>query len=279
MIDEIVSNPIVQFIAIVFTFVGLPLAIYSMVKGPSKRRFSCYIESINLIRQNQTKFEKIKVMFKDKEVENLSITNFTLWNSGKLEIRKDDLAKGNEIKITAQEGISILDARIVHVSEISNLFSITNISANAIQIDFDYVNENDGAVIEIVHTGTSKSLLIDCKLKGGKGINTFSYSSQPSSIKLKINDKVRKKIEGYAVVGIIALFMLFALFTTAAIYNENIHNLAFKKEKIESIIALAVGLWLNSGAFLLSNGTRLKRFFGLGIPSSLKPQSVEKKWE
>lgn len=276
MIEEIVNNPILQFVVIVIAFVGLPLAIYSVVKGPSKRCFSCYVESINLIRQNRTKFKKIKVMFDDKEVENISITNFTLWNSGKLEIRKDDLAKGKELKIVAQEGTSILDARILCFNEESNLFSISSISTNAVQIDFDYVNENEGVVIEIVHTGDSESLSVDCKLKGGKDVHKFSYSSS-SSFKFKISDRTRKKIAGYVIVGFIVLCMLVALYATAAIYNEDIRDLLCKNQKIEEVYATAVGMWLYSGAFLWTNGSRLKKIFGLGIPSSLRPQVVERK--
>lgn len=271
------DNTIVKFILFIFAVVGVPLTIYFGIKGIRKRKLSCYTEYVNLIRNKKSKFEKIKVLFSEEEVDNISISNFTIWNSGKSEIRSYDLAQGKELKIIVNDDSSILDAKILLSNEESNLLAIKSLTDKMVELSFDYIDEKEGGVIQIVHTGCEQSLSIDCKIKGGKGVSMFSYDIRPFFMrKLKKKDAYLKFMI-IVMVSVFSIMFISSLILTSSIYIDEIRYFLWGTTDfvgLKKSISSATLSWLYVLFIVLMMGPMVKRLLGLGIPSSLKTRSL-----
>ncbi|WP_417855644.1 hypothetical protein [Xanthomarina gelatinilytica] len=89
--------------------------------------------------------------------ENVYVTNFVLWNDGKVEINRDDLRK--DIKIIAPEKAKILDFKIVNQfkKDISNFKA--ELINNEIVINWDYFDPGHGLELQILYSNSSETSL------------------------------------------------------------------------------------------------------------------------
>jgi len=275
--EMFLDNIIVKFVLFIFAIVGVPLTIYFGISGIRKRKLSCYTEYVNLIRNKKTKFDKIKVLFSEEEVDNISISNFTIWNSGKSEIRSSDIAQGKELKIIVNDDSSILDAKILLSNEESNLLAIKSLTNKIVELSFDYIDEKEGGVIQIVHTGCEQSLSIDCKIKGGKGVSMFSYDINPVFIRKFKKKKAYLKFMTIMMILIFLIMFVSSLILTSSIYIDEIRYFLWGTIDYISLkksISFAILFWIYVLFIVLMIGPILKRLLGLGIPSSLKTRSL-----
>lgn len=273
MLDVLLNNQIIQLIVIVFAVIGLPCTLYFGLNNPSKRQFSCSIYFARIIQSGVSKLKKLNVLYENNPVDCLSSSTFALWNSGKIDIRSTDIASGRELKIKADDKSKILDARILKCSDETNAFAIKKIEEKEVEISFDFVNENEGVLFEIIHNGGPRSLNIDCKIKGGKEIKIVDYSMLSSISKVLRMEKMPNYVFFRFYLGFIILMMLIALFFTTAIYSDSVRMLLLKSKGVKSLMlsmAFATGFWAYALILLLSFGSRLKKVLGLGIPSTLR---------
>lgn len=273
MLDVIINNQIIQLIVIVFAVIGLPCTLYFGLKSPSKRQLSCSIYFARIIQSGVSKLKKLNILYENNPVDCLSSSTYALWNSGKIDIRSTDIASGRELKIKADDKSKILDARILKCSDETNAFAIKKIEEKEVEISFDFVNENEGVVFEIIHNGGPRSLDIDCKIKGGKKIKIVDDSMLASVSKILRMGKISNYLFFRMIFCIIILMMLVALLFTIAIYSDSVREILLKSSNEKSLIqsmALALGFWFYVLFFLLTVGSRLKKILGLGIPSVLR---------
>ena len=52
----------------------------------------------------------------------------------------------------------------------TNKFDIAEITEEFIKLKFDYIEPKNGIILQIIHSGISANLSLDCKIKGGKSI-------------------------------------------------------------------------------------------------------------
>ena len=76
-----------------------------------------------------------------------------------------------------------MDARVIRQSDVSNNFSILNITSNSIEIGFDYMDSGEGVRLQVLHTNSINDLLFSCKLKGGKPIRNYRELKKDSGIR------------------------------------------------------------------------------------------------
>lgn len=89
--------------------------------------------------------------------ENVYVTNFVLWNEGKIEINNDDLRK--EIKVIAPKSAKILDYKIVNqFKEDISKFTAKQID-NEIIINWDYFDPGHGLELQIIYSNSNETNL------------------------------------------------------------------------------------------------------------------------
>jgi len=113
----------------------------------------------------------LDIKFQNQKVKNLTVSKIVIWNSGDITINKTDIVAKDNLRIAASSNVSILDSSIIQSNEDSNNFSIRTVSANELEINFDYIDSSQGCVIQIIHDGSRTT---DIELKGKiKGIKKF----------------------------------------------------------------------------------------------------------
>jgi hypothetical protein len=96
-------------------------------------------------------------------VKNLSVTKVLLFNKGREAIRKSDLAPHDSLKIATAEGVVILGVAIVYYDRATGIAVRRTNDRKEAPIAFDYLDHRQGAVIEIIHTGSTP---FDVKVQG-----------------------------------------------------------------------------------------------------------------
>ena len=146
--EDLITTLIGAIIGIVISWI-----FYRLQKR--RKELSWSIENINLIRGYSSLFDnKLEIRYAGNEIENLTISRITLWNSGNETIDKQDVAI--PLFMAPAEDLTVLDVEILKASTIGNRFEVKRLTgSDALVVSFDYVDPNQGAVIQIIHTGTT----------------------------------------------------------------------------------------------------------------------------
>lgn len=170
--QTIMQNPVIGFIG---TFVGVIGLISSIIFYFKSRRFqrpTFSKRSIKWFDGKSIPHEDIKLTFRGKEISRFVITHLAFWNSGNQTIRKSDFAKSSVLRIAIPSGTEVFDVRVTACTapEIQvSLNSPNSFEADAfkeIEVDFEYLDANDGFSIQIIHDGQSDKFQFLGKLPG-----------------------------------------------------------------------------------------------------------------
>lgn len=143
-----------------------------------KRRELCWsIDSTSLIKGYSSLFEKLEILYGGQKIENLTVSKIVVWNNGNETIDGKDIAIPPHIYLRDEENTKILDAKIIKTSTLGNGFEILEKSDDTILLlQFGYLDPNQGAVIQIIHTGISVlPLIVDGEVKG---VREIEYKSK-----------------------------------------------------------------------------------------------------
>jgi len=116
--------------------------------------------SINLIeKEKQALPSDVEIFFRGKKVSRLTKTYIIFWNSGKSTLYGKDIVDDDPLRFSFGKDAEILMARILKITKKMNKFEarINPKSPNEVIINFDYLDPNDGAVIEILHTSIQRT--------------------------------------------------------------------------------------------------------------------------
>ena len=157
--------------------------------SPVGPRIACHILHSRLIGgADQMLPQDLEMRFKGEKIERLTRTLVMLWNIGNRTVKHDDIVVSDWLRIDFDHETRALDAHIVKKTRQVNNLSIVrqpNI-LNQVKIDFDYLDAGDGAVIEILHTGTVGTGSIHGAIQGmPKGILDIS-GRLPAEFGMKI---------------------------------------------------------------------------------------------
>lgn len=171
-IDYLGKSSWLSILAFVIGIIGIFIGIYTLLD--KKEKLPHYaITSNNIIRDYVSMFKLLDIKYSDQEIKNFTITKIAFWNKGRETISKEDVVKSDPISIRVKEGYNILDKEIIGTNEDTNNFSLQeSVDKSSVDINFDYIDKNNGIVIQILHTGKSSDDIEFCgRIKGvGKAI-------------------------------------------------------------------------------------------------------------
>jgi len=105
------------------------------------------------------------MLYAGQGIENLTATKILFWNAGRETIDSEDVAE--KISVHAKNGYKILNASVVEEKETANKFWVPSYDQSQAQLDFEYIDKDQGAVVQILHTGkSSEDLEIRGTIKG-----------------------------------------------------------------------------------------------------------------
>ena len=175
------------------------------------------LESVPIIKQIKSDINDLKIIFRDKQIKNLTISRLAIWNAGKEPIYKKDVPSDDKFKISPEEGYNILKAEIIKIKNRSNKWHIEQIGDN-IFIDFEYFDFKEGCTIQIFHTGKSSwSLKVDGSVIGAGKLIQASHISFP---------KRRRKALIYSII-VFVLLSLITILSVGLVKSENFLKVYF----------------------------------------------------
>jgi hypothetical protein len=110
--------------------------------------------------------DEVGITYQGESVPRLSRSIIRFWNSGTDVLDGSAIAAADPIRIVIPDGAAFLSVRLLKVLRLSNQVTLS-MEESAIIITFDYLNPNDGFVVEALHTSENAPLCVG-ELKGFK---------------------------------------------------------------------------------------------------------------
>lgn len=167
-LTQVVQHPLFGVISLVVGVLSLLLGYVFFRLSRRIKQPYWTINSNNLISGFSGKVHNLEIKYSDRKIENLTISQIVFWNAGSQTIHRTDIAAADPLKIVAANGIQLLDAKLLKANSEPSRFLVSKESSQtAAFLHFDFLDKNQGAVIQVVHTGTSsKDLLLVGTIKG-----------------------------------------------------------------------------------------------------------------
>lgn len=176
ILNKLQNNPLIWFLSILLTFVS----IYLGRKSIEKKSIRVVFKSNELITNNQSNISKVKILFNSKAIDKLTVTQLTFWNNALPTIYNTDIIEAAPLSIFSKNG-KILEISVLKGENTPNRIKVLPIDNTTAYLTFDYLDKHEGGIIQIIHTGDSKSIDITRKIKGGK-VKSEEYTSKKESL-------------------------------------------------------------------------------------------------
>lgn len=285
MLEKLMTSPVAWAVLAASTLISVVLAIVFYLKTKEKKILTYCHRSSSLIRRKKRKFEKLSITYAGEQIDNLSVSRFTIWNSGNKTLNKDDIVATKEVTITALGENKILDAELILCSEETNKFSVAITDEHTVKVLFDYIDKREGAVVQILHTGTHDTLSIDYKIKGGLPIKKFINERFFRVIDKVFNRRITRKIFPVIFAVMLVVLLVVTLIQSMAVLGIDAHAISLEpnavrelpvpESKSDAASRVIVGiLWFYSLIYLVLGIPLLKIMFMIGMPRSLKKHSA-----
>lgn len=252
---ETIVNYTIGVLSLLLAFVS----IYLTIKSNKKKEPVYSIKGNNVISGYSSIYENLTVAYKGEKVENFTVSKVLIYNRGAETITKEDITTRNQLRLIALNNWKILDASILQFNNSSNKLEIDlDRAESSVRISFDYLDQNQGAVIQVIHNGLSAD---DIKLVGDiMGVQKLTELSPNSflpiiRIPLDISKLSPRRLLAlmffgliYMLCGLINWFMLrldakiTLFFLLAGIVTFLISPISYLIEKFNSIKTTPEGL-------------------------------------
>jgi len=145
------ADPLSLLITIVVS-IFLAIIIYQLSKKEKDLVYDCI--KIPIASAKIKINEKLKIYYGGSEINSLAITKISLCNRGLDTIHFKDISEADQIRVKLDgTDVSLLDAELIYENRKINNFSLQVIKEeNITVVNFDFLDKNDGAVIQLLHT-------------------------------------------------------------------------------------------------------------------------------
>ena len=182
---------VVGIFGLVVGILGIMFAVYTWVKGKRKREFTYAKTTFQLVREGASTIKGLEMLYGNKPISDISVTRFTIWNSGTVEITDQDVYSKlppQPLCIKSTENAEILDHSIIQSSNLDKFK--TKIEDKNLTIHFECVEKKDGVVIQVLHTGNADELIPTIGIIGNekRGMQTYRMKAMIDPNRKKQNN-------------------------------------------------------------------------------------------
>ncbi len=170
----------------------------------------------------------LQITLDGKPCKNLSVTRVIIWNAGRQIIEGSDVAKASSIRITATQGVEILKAENSVISDPGSGGTLTIQDSTTATLSFDYLEPDQGFIVEVYHTGySSNSLKVEGNIKGhprltGPYLGDSSRTARVGFF-LAAHPRFARWFHAFLATFSFLMFLLFA--QTAHVFNYDAYRL------------------------------------------------------
>ncbi len=157
-ITAILSDPIVNGLGLILAVVGIVMACVFYRRGQVSREPSWDTKAVNLIRHTTSALNGLKLSYRGRKVANVTVCRVIFWNNGRKTIDRDDIPPLDPLRIEADPDVEILHVSILAANSPANAFKVLPVNDHhTALLDFDYLDKENGAVIQLIHDGVDSS--------------------------------------------------------------------------------------------------------------------------
>ena len=179
-IKQISNNPLWTLGGFIVAFISIILVVILHKRSQRTKKPTFLIRSSNLVSDFSSKLAKLQILYSSKEIENLTVSKIAFWNDGAQTIDSRDVAEADPLRIVLKEEYNILDVSVIHAKNEANRFDVLPFEeGHSIKIAFDYLDKDEGGVIQIIHTGKISSDIEIAGIVKGVGKPRRRYSPMP----------------------------------------------------------------------------------------------------
>lgn len=261
-----------QIALALFGVIGTIWGFYSHGVSNRKQCFAAKYSSYEIIKQGKNTIKNLELTFDGKEIHDLTITKFAIWNCGNKVIHGTDIVPTQKLRVIADESTDILEAQIITESDESNCFQINDKENSEVILDFDYVDSREGIVLQILHTGNIDSLKVDGKIKGGKPIKQVGSERKKKNPLIKKHGmKIAAVMMAVEAGMIVIMTVLLTLEKMGIITKEELVSSRFLfGVTIESPFVEIVISWILVSIMIVMALKILRDAFMIGVPTKLR---------
>lgn len=176
IILDILNNPL--FTLLLGSIIGGIISLL-ITKRYSRKGLGYVVNGLTVIdKMGLNGFDHLTFSYKGLPVDRVILSNLALWNNGMVTIRDTDITLKNRLRLEPEEGVTILDYKVIYANNDSNDFEVVPVYAEGgdeikhLEVTFDYIDRNDGTVVQFYHTGEDVSSV---SFKGSViGIKSFT---------------------------------------------------------------------------------------------------------
>ena len=212
-------------------------------------RLAVQFNTLYLVGPNAALPDGIEFLFKGNKVPKVTLSRIALWNIGNTTISGDQIVGSDPLRIVVSENGSVLETSILHRTRQANdvVCILRPNTEGEVECRFDYLDPQDGALIQIIHTGTSRLGVLGTLRGLPKGVLRLETPQQETRMQPRQFSPFVGKLVGLAI-GLIGLVLSVAALRGTADWPE-----------------LAAGVFIMSVSALMMIG------FGLLPPRDLSP--------
>lgn len=118
------------------------------------------IRSLRLLGHEPEKLpQDVEVRFQGKRVPRLTKSFIVFWNAGQATITGQDVVASDPLRVLCEEDAEVLSATSARVTRPVINFQAhpSTHGANVTLLTFDFLDPGDGAVVEVLHTGSARA--------------------------------------------------------------------------------------------------------------------------
>jgi hypothetical protein len=189
---------------------------------------------------------EVEIRFGGRTVERRTKTHVVFWNSGKATLRGTDIVDLDPLRCDFSDDSEVLAVRVLKSSRATNQFTamIDPERHNRILMKFDYLDPEDGAALEVLHTDTRRYPKVLGSIRGvPRGVVDWGRIAPVNSRELPFPFKRRRVV--LVVATLIGLSMAFTgLFVPSeALQRFFGSSIPSDPARLRSIVAIVGGLY------------------------------------
>lgn len=160
--QQTVQNPMFPIIGALLGFMGIVLAISFYLRNRRVNKIKFDSVNYSLVEGLSAALDGLEVKFHGKTEEKITVTKLAFWNGGTETIRSSDFTD-DLLRISPSDKCNLLDYRIINFSESTNKLTLGQIKSEedsnilTFELSFDYLDPQDGGVVQIVHNGSNRN--------------------------------------------------------------------------------------------------------------------------
>ncbi len=183
-------NRVVEFISqgwfgSVLGLLGLAVAVLTYILSRQRKRISFSYINRRLLGSNYTILpEEISVTYEGHQITQLSRLVLMLWNSGEKTVSAADVVKADPIRFDFGEAGGVLSAAVIKQSRsVVDAKAIIAMDTNTVVVEFEFLDPNDGLVVEVLHSGPLDEFEVYGTVKGlPKGLKNLGKTARQSPV-------------------------------------------------------------------------------------------------